>query len=110
MSSPAATSPDAKAPADGRAAYVEGLKAASRSVFLLVLSGTYVSIGALAHGLGFSLLWVVLSTVLIWAAPAQVILVSALGAGASPLEAGLAVGLSAVRLLPMVIALLPVLK
>jgi predicted branched-subunit amino acid permease len=110
MSSPAATSPDAKAPADSRAAYVEGLKAASRSVFLLVLSGTYVSIGALAHGLGFSLLWVVLSTVLIWAAPAQVILISALGAGAPPLEAGLAVGLSAVRLLPMVIALLPVLK
>ena len=37
--------------------------------------------------------WAVLSTILIWAAPAQVILISALGAGAPPLEAGLAVGL-----------------
>ena len=39
-----------------------------------------------------------LSTVLVWAAPAQVILISALGAGATPLEAALAVGLSGVRL------------
>ena len=77
---------------------------------MIVIAGSYVSIGALAHGLGFSLPWVVLSTILIWAAPAQVILISALGAGAPPLEAGLAVGLSAVRLLPMVVALLPVLK
>jgi predicted branched-subunit amino acid permease len=98
------------APANSRAAFLDGLKAASRSAFVVVIAGSYVSIGALAHGLGFSLPWVLLSTVLIWAAPAQVILISSLGAGAPPLEAGLAVGLSAVRLLPMVVALLPVLK
>jgi predicted branched-subunit amino acid permease len=109
MSGPAMSSETA-APANGRAAFVDGLKAASTSVFVIVIAGSYVSIGALAHGLGFSLPWVVLSSVLIWAAPAQVILISALGAGAPPLEAGLAVGLSAVRLLPMVVALLPVLK
>jgi predicted branched-subunit amino acid permease len=50
-------------------------------------------VGALAHDYGFSLEWVLLSTVLVWTAPAQVILLSALGAGASPLEAALAVGL-----------------
>jgi predicted branched-subunit amino acid permease len=87
-----------------------GLRAAWTSVFSLVLIGTYVGIGALAHDYGFSLIWVLLSTLLIWAGPAQVILLSALGTGATPVEAALAVGLSGVRLLPMVVALLPLLK
>jgi predicted branched-subunit amino acid permease len=64
----------------------------------------------LAHDYGFSLSWVLLSTLLIWAGPAQVILLSALGAGATPLEAALAVGLSGVRLLPMVVSLLALIK
>jgi predicted branched-subunit amino acid permease len=51
-----------------------------------------------------------LSTVLIWAGPAQVILLSALGAGAALFEIALAVFLSAVRFLPMVVALLPLLR
>lgn len=93
-----------------RQAFADGLRAAASSVFLVVLVGTYVSIGALAHDLGFSLAWTVLSTLLVWAAPAQVILISALGAGATPAEAAVAVGLSGIRLLPMVIALLPVLR
>jgi predicted branched-subunit amino acid permease len=77
---------------------------------MVVIVGSYVSIGALAHDLGFPLPWVVLSSLLIWAAPAQLILISALGAGAPPLEVALAVGLSGMRLLPMVVALMPLLK
>jgi predicted branched-subunit amino acid permease len=69
-----------------------------------------LGIGALAHNYGFSLWWVLLSTLLVWAGPAQVILISALGAGASSLEAALAVGLSGVRLLPMVVSLLALIK
>ena len=69
-----------------------------------------MGVGALAHDYGFSLAWVLLSTVLVWAAPAQVILLSALGAGATPLTAALAVGLSGVRLLPMVVSLLALIK
>ena len=38
------------------------------------------------------------STVLMWAGPAQVILISALGTGAAAIETALAVGLSSVRL------------
>jgi predicted branched-subunit amino acid permease len=91
-------------------AFADGLRAACVSVFMIVLIGSYISIGALAHDLGFAMPWVVLSTLLIWAAPAQVILITSLGAGAPPLEAGLAVGLSGMRLLPMVVALLPVLS
>jgi len=91
-------------------AFLGGLRAGATSVFMVVIVGSYVSIGALAHDLGFPLLWIVLSTLLIWAAPAQLILISALGAGAPPLEVALAVGLSGMRLLPMVVALMPLLK
>jgi predicted branched-subunit amino acid permease len=66
--------------------------------------------GALAHDFGFSSWWLALSTVLVWAAPAQVILMSALGAGSALIEAALAVSLSAIRLFPMVVALLPLLR
>ena len=94
----------------GLAAFAYGLAAASRSVFLFVVFGTYVGIGALAHDLGFSLPWALGTTLLVWAAPNQVILISALGAGMAPLAAALAVSLSGVRLLPMVVSLLPLVK
>jgi predicted branched-subunit amino acid permease len=97
-------------PKSNAGAFADGLAAAARSVFMIVLVGSYISIGALAHDLGFSLAWAVLSTVLIWAAPAQVILMTALAAGTAPFEAAIAVSLSAIRLLPMVVALLPVLR
>ena len=92
-----------------RAAFLNGYTAAWRSVFAYVLIGTYIGIGALAYEFGFSLDWMVLSTVLIWAAPAQVILISTL-ATATLLEVAIAVALSSVRFLPMVVALLPMLR
>jgi predicted branched-subunit amino acid permease len=67
-------------------------------------------IGALAHDYGFGLAWVMLSTVLVWAGPAQVIMISALGTGAPLFEVALAVFLSGVRFLPMVVTLLPLLR
>jgi predicted branched-subunit amino acid permease len=79
-------------------------------VFCPVISGTYVGIGALAHGFGFSPWWLTLSTVLVWAGPAQVILVSGIGTNAAPIEMAVAVSLSSVRLLPMVMTLLPLLR
>ena len=48
--------------------------------------------------------------VLVWAAPAQLIMISALGAGGTLFEVALAVTLSATRLFPMVVALLPLLR
>ncbi|MGA8970907.1 MAG: AzlC family ABC transporter permease [Pseudolabrys sp.] len=86
------------------------MKSALASVFFLVLAGTYIGMGALAHDFGFSPWWLALSTVLVWAAPAQVILISALGAGSALIEAAIAVTLSAIRLFPMVVALLPLLR
>ena len=94
-------------PADS---FFAGWRAAWTSVFVLVLFGTYVGVGALAHEYGFGVGWLLISNVLIWAAPAQVILLSSLGAGATPFEAAIAVGLSGVRLLPMVVTLLALIK
>ena len=92
------------------AVFFAGFRAAWRSVLAYVVIGTYVGIGALTHDFGFGLGWAVASTALVWAGPAQVILVSALGAGAAPVETALAVGVSSARLLPMVISLLPLIR
>ena len=87
----------------------DGCVAGLRSVFFYVLLGNYAGIGALAHEFGFSVTWMMLCTLLIWAAPAQVILISTLGSAAL-FEVALAVSLSSLRLLPMVAALLPLLN
>ncbi|MGB6349106.1 MAG: AzlC family ABC transporter permease [Pseudolabrys sp.] len=92
------------------AAYAHGVKSALLSVFSLVLMGTYIGMGALAHDVGASSLWLALSTILVWAAPAQLIMISALGSGGTLFEVALAVTLSATRLFPMVVALLPLLR
>ncbi len=88
-------------------AFRAGFGATWTSVFTYVLFGNYVGIGAISHDFGFTLTWTLVATVLVWAGPAQVILVSTLGAGASLFEVALAVGLSGVRLLPMVVSMLP---
>jgi predicted branched-subunit amino acid permease len=89
--------------------FLDGIGAAVRSVFFYVLIGNYVGMGALAHEVGFSFWWMALSTVLVWAAPAQVILLFTLNT-ASLWEVALAVTLSSVRFLPMVAALLPTMR
>jgi predicted branched-subunit amino acid permease len=91
------------------AIFLDGYWTALMSVFFLVLLGNYIGIGALAYEFGFSLVWLTLCTLLVWAAPAQVILISTLGSAAL-LEVALAVTLSSVRFLPMVAALVPMLR
>lgn len=87
-----------------------GFRAAWKSIFAYVLFSTYVGIGALAHDFGFTLAWTVTSTVVVWAGPGQMILVSGLGAGAGLVETAIAVSLSGVRLLPMVASMAPLLR
>lgn len=94
----------------GTAAFLGGIRSAVFSVFFLVLGGTYIGVGALAHDFGFASWWLALSSVIVWAAPAQVILISSLGPGSAAIETAIAVWLSAIRLFPMVVALLPLLK
>lgn len=92
------------------AAFAFGARSALTSILTLVLFATFIGIGALAHDSGFTFGWAVAGTVLVWAGPAQVILISTAHAGATVLESALAVTLSAVRLLPMVVAVLPMLR
>jgi predicted branched-subunit amino acid permease len=96
--------------ASATAAYLGGIRSAWTSVFLLVMAGTYIGLGALAHDFGLSAFWLMLSTLFVWAAPAQVILISGIGTGAALLEVALAVTLSGIRLFPMVVALLPLVR
>ena len=91
-------------------AFLSGMRAGATSVFLWLLTGTYLGLGALAHDLGFSLTWALCATVLVWAGPTQMIVTTSLGTGASLVETAVAVTLSAVRLLPMVVSLLPLLR
>jgi predicted branched-subunit amino acid permease len=86
------------------------MSAVTSTVLSLVLFATYLGIGALAHDTHFSLLWVLASTLLVWAGPAQIILISTLGSGATAVQAAIAVTLSAIRLFPMVVSVLPMLR
>ncbi len=91
-------------------AFRRGVTHMFSSVMSYVLAATFMGIGALAHDSGLGLDWVVISTALVWAGPAQLILISTLASGASIVQAALAVTLSAIRLLPMVVSLLPLLR
>jgi predicted branched-subunit amino acid permease len=91
-------------------AFAWGLRSVASTVLTLVLFATYLGIGALAHDSHFSLGWVLASTALVWAGPAQIILISTLGSGATVLQAAIAVTVSAIRLFPMVVSVLPMLR
>jgi predicted branched-subunit amino acid permease len=91
-------------------AFAWGIRSVTSTVLTLVLFATYLGIGALAHDTRFSLGWVLASTVLVWAGPAQIILISTLGSGATILQAAIAVSVSAVRLFPMVVSVLPMIR
>jgi predicted branched-subunit amino acid permease len=106
----ASRSPPQSVPASGTAAFFRGVRVAGTSVFAFVIVFTYIGFGALCHDYGFPVGWAMLSTALQWAGPAQVILVTGLGPGAALIETAIAVSLSSVRFLPIVVALLPVVK
>src|SRR5258706_938445 len=91
-------------------AFAWGVRSIASTVLTLVLFATYLGIGALAHDMHFSLVWVLASTALVWAGPAQIILISTLGSGATVVQAAIAVTVSAIRLFPMVVSVLPMMR
>src|SRR5918993_571015 len=68
------------------------------------------AVGSLAGESGFPAGAAVLSTILIWAGPAQVIFFAGIAAGTALPAIALAVALSSIRLLPMTISILPLLR
>ena len=75
-----------------------------------VLAATFVGFAGIARESGLTLGETVLSTATMWALPNQLVLVGAIAADAALLTAAAAVTLSAIRLLPMVVAWVPVIR
>src|SRR6201989_1454403 len=91
-------------------AFAWGLRSITQTILTIVLFVTYLGIGALAHDTHFSLGWALASTLFVWAGPAQIILISTLGSGATAVQAAIAVTVSAIRLFPMVVSVLPMIR
>ena len=91
-------------------AFAWGLSAITQTILTVVLFVTYLGIGALAHDTHFSLAWTLASTMFVWAGPAQIILITTLGSGATVIQSAIAVTVSAVRLFPMVVSVLPLMR
>jgi hypothetical protein len=76
----------------------------------LVLMASLIGVGGLTRDIGYPMWAGVLSTMLLWAGPAQVLLFGSLAAGASLPAIAVAVSLSSIRFFPMVVSLLPLLR
>ena len=87
-------------------AFQAGLKQALGAPMLVLFAGM-VGFGAMANTLGFSALLAMLTSLLVFALPGQVVLFEMLSAGASAVTAGLAVTLTSSRFLTMVVTLFP---
>jgi predicted branched-subunit amino acid permease len=75
-----------------------------------VVGCSLLGVGSLARDAGFPAGAAVMSTVFIWAAPAQAIFFASVAAGASLPAIGLAICLSSIRFLPMTLAILPLMR
>ena len=93
----------------GRAAFWRAVRDAL-SLPAWVLGFSVLGIGSLARDAGFPAGAAALSTVVMWAGPAQAIFFASVAAGVSYPVIALAVTLSSIRLLPMTVAILPLLR
>lgn len=89
--------------------FLRGLRDALGSPTFLLMT-TMLGIGGLVRDIGFPVWAGTLSTLLVWAGPAQVILFGAIGSGASLPATAFAVALSSARFLPMTVSLLPLIR
>ena len=76
------------------------------SVAGLVMAASFVGYGALLRGLEFDLTLGLLTVVVVWALPGQVVLVDSLQSGAGLFATAFAVSLTAVRLMPLTVLVL----
>ena len=104
------TSLESEPPLSGAQWFLRGARAAATSVQGMVLFASMIGFGGLCRDIGFPVGAAMLSSVLIWALPAQVLVVGGYAAGNAAPVIALAVALSSVRLFPMTAALLPYLR
>jgi predicted branched-subunit amino acid permease len=75
-----------------------------------IVGFSLIGVGSLAQDVGFPLLAAMLSTLLMWAGPAQVILFGGVAGGTALPLVAIAISLSSIRLLPMTMSMLPMLR
>lgn len=83
---------------------------AAISIPALILSAAFVGYAGLARESGLSLPETLMLTGLVWALPSIVVLTGAISAGMGMIPAAIAVALASVRLMPMTMALMPLLR
>ncbi|MFV0279505.1 MAG: AzlC family ABC transporter permease [Rhodoblastus sp.] len=96
-------------PAERRRLFVEGARQAIGGPAYLVAIALF-GVGGLAKAAGFPPATAFLSTLLIWAGPAQVLFFGAIAAGTALPAVAVSISLSSIRLMPMVLSLLPMLR
>lgn len=90
-------------------AYLRGVLAAFGIAGYVLVAGA-IGFGALVRDMGLGLDFAILSSLVFYALPAQVILAAELGRGAPVLAAAFAVTLTSVRFLPMAVTVAPWLR
>ena len=104
--SPTDATPAWSATAGQTEALFRGFKAAFGIAGYVLIAGS-IGFGALVRDLGLGIDFAILSSLVFYALPAQVILAAELGRGAPILTAAFAVTLTSVRLLPMAVTVTP---
>ncbi len=77
------------------------------SMPVLILNGAFIGFSSLAREAGFTLIETQFMVATVWALPSKVVLIGAVMSKSTLLATFLAVCLSAVRLMPMVVAIVP---
>lgn len=88
---------------------LRGMRAAV-SIPALILTAAFVGYASLARESGLTLGQTLAMTGLIWALPSIVVLTGAISSGLGMVPAAIAVALASVRLMPMTMALMPILR
>jgi predicted branched-subunit amino acid permease len=87
-----------------------GVRAGFFSVQGAVLFAGFIGFGGLIRDVGFPLGAALLSTIFVWALPAQLLIVGGFAAGSPAPVIALAVGLSSVRFFPIVASIMPMIR
>lgn len=107
------TDPDSKDSSEpelpARVWALRGARAAI-SIPALILTAAFVGYAGLARESGLSLAETLMMAGLVWALPSIVVLTGAIASGMGLLPAAIAVALASVRLMPMTMALMPLVK
>nr|WP_145903453.1 MULTISPECIES: AzlC family ABC transporter permease [unclassified Labrenzia] len=96
-------------PEHARVWMARGARAAV-SIPAFILTAAFVGYAGLARETGLTLFETLAMTGFVWALPSIVVLTGAISSGMGILPAGIAVALASVRLMPMTMALMPLVK